>query len=132
MRNVTRIEIGSSTVFRTLLILLLFWLVYSLWDIILMLFGAIIIASAIEPVANFLQKYKIPRSVSALLVYVLLLLVVIGIGGLMVEPLAEQSRQLALAVPHIVNSLTGFTSLIPQFDEQAVTHAVQQGLVAVW
>jgi len=126
---VQKIEIGSGTIFRALLILLLFWLVYALWDIILMLSGAIIVASAIEPLANYLQKFRMPRALSVILVYVVLVLVLVGLGSLMVEPLVKQARQLALAVPNIIDSLAGFTALIPQFDKQAVIDAIQGGLL---
>jgi predicted PurR-regulated permease PerM len=128
-KSVKKIEISSNTVFRIVLILLAFWLVYVVFDIVLMLFAAFIVASVVEPIARSLDKYKIPRALSVLTVYVLVLVIIGGVLGLMVEPLAMQTRQLATVVPSIVNSLNDITPLIPHIDQADLIESMQSGLL---
>src|SRR5688572_7058852 len=104
MALVQKIDISSSTIFRTLLILIGFWFVYLIWDVLLMLFAAVVVASAIEPVADYLQRYKVPRALSVVLVYVVALIGIFGMLSLLIDPLTEQLRQLAQAIPSLVAS----------------------------
>jgi len=100
-----KIDISSSTIFRTLLIVISFWFLYLIWDVLVMLFAAIVVASAIEPIANYLQRYKVPRALSVIIVYVAALILFGSLLTLLVDPLTEQLRQLAQAIPGLVSSV---------------------------
>lgn len=129
MQSLNKIDISSSTIFRIMLILLGFWFVYSILDIVIMLFSAVIIASAIEPVARYLDKYKIHRAISALSIYMIVLLLLAGTVGLMVQPLAIQVKQLATVLPSAVNKLSELLPLIPSINQANLLHSVQSGLL---
>ena len=103
--GVTRIDISSGTIFRIILIAVGFWFLYVIIDLLVMLFAAVVLASAIGPVANILQRYRIPRSVSVLLVYLVVLSVFSGVVTLMIPPLTEQMTQLAHALPQLLERL---------------------------
>lgn len=124
-----KIEIGSGTIFRAILILLAIWLVYLVRNIVVLLFAALIVASAIEPIANRLERYRIPRAISVILIYLLILLVVGGVFGLMVPPLAHQVQQLAVSLPGLVESAVTFLPPSIQFDQSTVVTAFQDGLL---
>lgn len=124
-----RVDITSGTIFRIILILVGFWFVYLILDILLMLFAAVVISAAVEPVANFLQRYRLPRTISVTLVYIVLLLFLGGTGALLIEPLTDQITQLALVSPHLVGDITNFLSFIPQLDQAAIASSLQQGLL---
>ena len=66
-----RVSITSGTIFTALLIVVGVYLFWILRDLALLVLTAIIIASAIEPGVAFFIRYRIPRFISALLVYVL-------------------------------------------------------------
>jgi predicted PurR-regulated permease PerM len=102
MAMAQKIDISSSTIFRVILILLAFWFLYVIRDILLMIIGAIVLAAAIEPIANRLQRYRLPRGLSVILVYILFLAVLVLAFTLLFPLLAEQVLQLAAALPHIV------------------------------
>src|SRR3989344_1507144 len=108
MAVVQKIDISSSTIFRTILILLSFWFLYLIRDVLLILIGAIVIASAIEPLAARLQKYRLPRIVSVLAVYIVLLAIIATAVTLVVPIVGEQTAQFAQALPHVIQSLPGF------------------------
>lgn len=124
-----KIDISSSTIFRVLVILLGFWFVYRIFDIVLMLFAAFIVASLMEPIAKYLERWKVPRALSVIVFYVLVLLVLTGLVTLIVEPVAIQSRQLATVVPAVINSLNDLTPLIPRIEQAALIDSIQSGLL---
>lgn len=103
MAEATKIDITANTIFRVIIILLGVWFLYLIVDVLVMLFAAVIIASAVEPVARWLQQYRIPRILSAAGVYVLALALLSGIVTLLLPPLAEQVTQLAEVLPQLVS-----------------------------
>ncbi len=96
------LDISTGTAFRVIIILVGFWFVYLIFDVLLMLFAAVVVASAIRPVANWMEHYRVPRSLSVIMVYALVLLVISGALTLMVAPLTEQTTQLVRALPGIL------------------------------
>ena len=98
------IEISSGTILRTIFILLTLWLLYLVRDILLLVFLAIIIVSAIDPIVDWFQKRKIPRSLTVLVVYILFLSVLGVTIGLLVPPLTSEIRGLGENFPVIGNN----------------------------
>lgn len=96
-----KISITAGTIFTVLLIIggaYIFWL---LRDLVLLVLTAIVIASAIEPGVAFFIKYRVPRFVAALLVYVLVFGSVFAV--------------LYLFFPPIIADAAGFLSAMPQY-----------------
>ncbi|MEX2054556.1 MAG: AI-2E family transporter [Candidatus Andersenbacteria bacterium] len=125
------VDITSSTIFRTALILLSLWFIYLIADILLMLFAAVIIAAAVEPVANYFQQFKIPRVISVAIVYLGIVILLSSTIALLVGPLTAQITQLSQAVPHLVNRLSELFPFIPHLDQAGLTSATQELLVRV-
>jgi predicted PurR-regulated permease PerM len=85
------INISPSTIFRVTFLILFLIFLYLIRDVIVIFLFALIIASAIAPAVNLLEKIKIPRVVGALIVYIL----VIGALGFL----------LSLIVPSVANDI---------------------------
>jgi predicted PurR-regulated permease PerM len=126
--DVKKIDISSGTIFRAILILIGFWFLYLVVDLLVMLFASVVVASAIMPVANFLSRYRIPRPLSVLLVYILVLLVFSGVVTLMIPPLTEQMTQLAQALPHLLMRLDAW-GVLALVDSDAVVPSIQEALL---
>lgn len=122
------IQISTGTIIKTLALLAAFYALYLVRDIVVMLFGAVIVASAIEPVANWGERLKVPRVVTVLFVYLALILILTGMGALMVQPLAHQARSLAQEVPRVITQLSEFMTFLPKYDQQEAISAIQGGL----
>ncbi len=88
------INISTVTLLKVVLIGLLLWFLWVIRDVLLLFLIAVIIASAIDPVADFLQKRRIPRVLSVLFVYVLFLGTIALVGFLLVPPMTEQFNQI--------------------------------------
>ncbi|MBI4117922.1 MAG: AI-2E family transporter [Parcubacteria group bacterium] len=116
----TTITISTETIFKTILIVLLFVALYVLIDLVLVLLAAVVIASSIEPATQFLGKYRIPRVIAVLIMYATLITLLFGVLYFFLPPLVEDMSAFLAVLPEhvqrIENDLLGedrFTNGIP-------------------
>lgn len=88
------INISTITLLKIVLIGLLLVFLWLIRDILLIFLISIIVASAIDPLADFLAKRKIPRALSVLLVYVVFLGLIALVGFLLVPPMIMQFNEI--------------------------------------
>jgi len=102
-----KIEISHKTITFTIFLLISLAFLYQIRSIILLLFIAIIFMSALSPIVDRMEKLKLPRGLSVILLYILIWSVVsFGIASL-VPPLVEQSSRFISRLPQDVTQLTG-------------------------
>jgi predicted PurR-regulated permease PerM len=114
-------------------------------DIILVFFIAVLFSAALDPTVDSLEKYKIPRPLSVL-VMILGLLVVLGFFISQLIPLvASQITELALSLTDIVNKLSNgetdflfgetiqswFNSMMQHVDQQLIVDQLKNGMDAL-
>lgn len=105
------ISITAGTVFKAVLILVGAWLLFELRDLVLVLVTAVVVASAIEPGVAKLRTYRVPRVLSVLLVYLLLLGVIFGLFFFFIPTLFSDFTAFLSSVPaylHAFNELSAF------------------------
>lgn len=90
----TYIHISSGTMFRAVLIGLLFVALYFLRDLVLVLLASVVIASAVDPAARWFSKYKIPRVIGVLLVYIAVIIVIGGVFYLFIPALFDETARI--------------------------------------
>jgi len=117
------IEISSGTILRTVFILLLLWFLFLVRDIVFLVFIAVIIVSAIDPIVDWFQKRKVPRALTVLVVYIIFLAVLGTAVGLLVPPLSNEIRGLGENFPALVEKLSGYFRSIRDY---AIAHNLQQ------
>src|SRR3989344_532084 len=91
------INISTLTLLKIVLIGLLLWFFWVVRDVLLIFLISIIISSAIDPLADFLNKRRVPRGLSVLFVYALVLGFIVLIGFLMVPPIVQQFQEIGKA-----------------------------------
>lgn len=124
-QNKQIIDISTSTILRVLIIIGVIIFLYMIRDILLVLFLALIIVSAISPGVNWLQKRKVPRVVGVIIIYLLGLLIFATIIYLIVPPLAQEIRDLSKTFPETLyefdageyESRYGLSESFPQITE---------------
>lgn len=105
------IAITAGTVVRAVLILIGAWLLFELKDLVLVLLTAIVIASAVEPAVDALGRWRLPRVLAILAIYVLLLGSFFCIFFFFVPSLLEDITALIISLPVYLdtfNSWVGF------------------------
>lgn len=98
-----KIEVSHKTIIFTVLFLGLIWLIIQIIPIILTLFIAVLLATALKPVVDTLRRYKIPTGISILLAYVVLIFFVVLSLSSVISPLIGQTTELAERLPDIFN-----------------------------
>ena len=125
-----KIEISTLTILKILGILIGLWLAWKLFDIILMLFVALIITATLNPTVDWLQNKKVPRILAVILIYFLALVIIGGAAYLLVPLLAIQLKELALSLPEILTKTAPSLSLIKEFylEQQVFLETLQKPL----
>lgn len=93
------VEISTWTVVKVILIIIGFYLLYVVRDVVLMLFLVTILVSALTPSVEWLENRKIPRLVSVIIVFLVLLATIGVIGSMILPPLYGQMQQLVVELP---------------------------------
>jgi len=100
-----KVEISSKTIIFTIFFLLFLFFLWQIKDLIFSLFIAFIISSSLKPAVNFLEKKKIPRPVSSILVFLVFLMVIYSLFGLIIPPLLKEIITLLKNFPLIIKSV---------------------------
>jgi predicted PurR-regulated permease PerM len=82
-----------------------FWLLYRFYQVVFILFVAIVIGTVIRPVVAWLHSHRVPRVAGVILVYLLLLALLIGFVLLLFPLVVEQGTTIAAAMPDYYQSL---------------------------
>jgi len=107
------ISITTGTVLRVLLLLGGAWLLYHLRDLVLVVLTAVVIASAIEPAIRMLMRYRIPRILGVVLIYLFLVAAVVGIFSSFVPSVLEDVSKFTASLPTYLEMFNGIVA----FDE---------------
>jgi len=97
-KNVT-INISIASILRVIGFFLLLWFLYIIKDILVAIFVAMLLATALGPIVGSMQKRGIPRPLAVVVIYLVLLSVLGGIVALLIPPLTEQIQQAAKNFP---------------------------------
>jgi predicted PurR-regulated permease PerM len=76
-----------------------FWLLYRFYQVVFILFIAIVIGTVLRPIVNWLYQRGIPRIAGVILVFLLLLILLAGFLWLLFPLIFEQSATLATDIP---------------------------------
>ncbi len=96
---------STKVILKVFGIILGLWFLWLIRDVALVLLVSIVLASAMEPLVDYLKLKKIPRFVTVLLVYIL----VLGLFGLVIAlvtpPLVVQAKLALYNLPEYLNRL---------------------------
>ncbi len=102
-------------VFQALGVITVIWLLVQTWQIWLLAFTALIIAAAMLPAARLGERYRVPRAITVLLVYLLAAGVIVLMGRLLWPALSEQWAQFLQALPRLVENVKGWVGDIEYY-----------------
>ncbi len=115
-----KIEISPKTVFYTILILIGFWLVYQIRSVLLIVFVSFILATALNPLVNGLQKIKLPRVLAIFISFIIVIGIVSLVFAGIIPTLIEQTAILATSLIQILNE-----NHLLDFDQNAIASQIQ-------
>lgn len=109
-----KIEISLKTIVFTVIFLVLLKILWMVKELLFALFLSFIFMSSLKPLVNFLEKRKIPRFLSILLLFVLIIFSTSILLTFIMPPLVQESfyflKNLPLLIAKIFPSLSNYLS----------------------
>lgn len=106
-QSFNNINISTKTILKVIGIILVLIFLYIIKEVLAIVFVAWVLASAINPLIDKLQKHKIPRSVSLLSIYLVFICIIILVFVLLIPPLVNELTNLTKDLPNYYNALLG-------------------------
>jgi predicted PurR-regulated permease PerM len=108
-------NISALTVVKIILVLILFYFLFLIKNVLAILFVALVFASAIDPWVDWLQKRKIPRGVSMISIYLIMFFILSLLVYLIIPPILEQTNQLSKNFPTVVEKFVTSTAFLRDY-----------------
>lgn len=120
-----QISITTGTIVRIIVLLGLAWMLYFLRDIVLVVLAAIVFASAIEPSIVALARYRIPRIIGVILIYLIVISLVSGLFYAFIPSVLQDLTEFTASFPtyvEVFDKVTGFEEYTGALGLPAPTH----------
>lgn len=122
---VRKVEVSHRTIIFVVGFLLLLWVLYSVIEIILGLFVALLVMAILNPLVTRLTKFRLPRGIAVFLVYVLVFGILGAATASLITPLIEETTSFVSNLPGYLGNLGFFSSLGGQALNNILTQVVQ-------
>ena len=121
------IKISVATILKIIAVLVAVYLLWRILDIILLLFIVAIIFAALSPTVDWLANKKVPRIISVIIIYLLVIGVIVGASFIIIPPLVEQIRELSQNIPQIIEKFSpSYYSVRDFYHEQSTIISIIQ------
>src|SRR3989344_2085478 len=108
MPNRQIIEISTNTILKILLFLLGIAALYLVRDVVLILLLSIVIASGIDPGVRKLQRFRFPRPIAVLTIYIVTIALFAFVFYLLVPPFVDEMRNFAKTFPYSLEATVAY------------------------
>ncbi|MBU0731473.1 AI-2E family transporter [Patescibacteria group bacterium] len=123
-----QVNISTYTIIKIVFVLLLLIFLYNIITVVGIVFVAWVFASAMDPLIDRMQRWKIPRGISILLIYLLGAGILTAVGFLMVPPLVEQIKELSENFPAYYDQVM---AIIPSAEGLDLQTTIQNSLGSI-
>lgn len=104
------VEFSSVSVAKAALVVIALYLLmqffYGIREILILLFVSLFLAAALDSIVDSLGRYRIPRAVSVILIYLLFFVVLVVLLSTLIPLVATQTLELAKTVGALISNLT--------------------------
>ncbi|MFH2104695.1 MAG: AI-2E family transporter [Parcubacteria group bacterium] len=104
-------DVSLVTFLKAIAIVVGLLFLYLIRDLLLMIIVAIVIASAIDSWIDWLQKKRVPRWLSVILIFTLIIGAAVVIVSLLIPPIIEQAQQLIDVLPEYAQAIVDKVSV---------------------
>lgn len=122
------ISISTDTILRVIIVLLFLGFLFLIRDVLALIFIALILSAAFDPMVDWLHKFKIPRAISIIFIYIVAIFFVGWSVYLLVGPITEQILSISQAFPHFYNEiqrvLGGTVDLNSLFNQDVINSSI--------
>ena len=119
------IHIPTASILKVVGVLLAVWLVYLVRDVVVIVFIAMLLSTAFEPVVNALQRRHLPRVLSIIVIYLGIFLLLSLVVVTLVPLIADEIKNIAVHFPQYWSKLmSGWGGVGTQYNE-TISSALQ-------
>ncbi|EKD49587.1 MAG: protein of unknown function UPF0118 [uncultured bacterium] len=115
-RRIIEHNVSIKAIFKVVIIIGIIALLYVIRNVIVVLFISVVLASSFDPIVDNLQKKRIPRWVSVLIILIMLLGLIALIIFLMIPPVKNQIDQLTNNIPAVFDQFQNIKDLAVKYD----------------
>lgn len=117
-----KIDISHKTIVFITIFFLSLWIVFLIKDLLLLLFVAVILVSALSPLVDFFVGINIPKALGILLAYIIMIIIVSGILVGILPPLIEQSSKLISVFPSLISGQSNIANIDQSLIQSEITN----------
>jgi predicted PurR-regulated permease PerM len=111
--HTVRVELPLRSVLSVVAVGAALWLLVRLWQVLLVLLVAGVLAGTLNPLLDWLEARRLPRPLALGVILLVLLLPLVGLGALVVPQLAGQASETAAAAPALQERLAATLAGVP-------------------
>lgn len=100
-----KVEISNKTIIYTITLLLSLWFLYQIRSILVMIFVAFILMTAVTPIIKLTNKLKIPSMLVMVLLYIALIALISTLVASLVPAVISQTKGLTQSLPDYLHRL---------------------------
>jgi len=108
VNNPIHINITTSTILKVVGILFLLYVAFLIKEVLSVIFVALVLASAFDPLVDYLGRHKWPRALSISLIYLVVLGLVVLMFYFLVPVVIKEATDLANSLPYYFGKLSSF------------------------
>jgi len=123
------INISTATIIKIFLVIFVLYFLFLIKNILAVLFVSLVLASAIGPWVDWMQKRKIPRGVGIVLIYFILFAAFGSALCLIIPPIVQQTADLSSNFPYYLEKVVSGFSLLKEYTVQhGILDNIKDGL----
>ncbi|MBI2411140.1 MAG: AI-2E family transporter [Candidatus Kerfeldbacteria bacterium] len=122
------INVSSMTVLKVFGVMAGVFFLWSIRDVLGILFIAIVLASALDPWVDRLERYRIPRGVSILSMFFLFFFMFAFVFYLILPPIVEQMSDIASSLHAYMPQIEHFYQYVTQSNDASLIQEWQRNL----
>lgn len=108
---IQKIDISHKTVIFIAALIISLWIIYLIRDLLIILFVAIILMSALSPLVKFFVKLKLPKALSIAITYIVIMASLVISVAAVLQPLIEESSRLIVTLPSVAGQLFNIANI---------------------
>ena len=126
------IDLSIMSIVKFFMVVIFLFFLYLIKEVLAILFVALIFASAVDPWIDGLERIKIPRWLSILMIYLVLIVFIFLVVYLLIPPMIEQIGQLSNSFPEYFEKVGGAFDNLKDFSaEHGVIGEFDKGVNAL-
>ncbi len=112
------LNIPTFTIIKIIIVFLILYLLFLIKDILAVLFISLIIASAVDPIVDFLQKKRISRGISIVMIYSISFFVIFLVITLIIPPIIKETNELLVNSPQYFEKIFSGISVLKEYSAE--------------